>query len=194
MTAKLVYGPITENYKNALKWLARLYKEGILDPDYLSWDGDLYTKKVMENRVGLYIDNVVVFSQFMNDAKAAGMTFDYAPLKYLKYNGKSVSYNSTAKRIAQPYGSCISTKAKNPERIIKWLDYMYSEEGAMLMNWGIENESYVIKNGKPEYTDAVLNDPEYEPGIAQFKYAEPTWCGPKSATTLALLDDIGKES
>ena len=34
----------------------------------------------------------------------------------------------------------ITTAAKNPELIVRWLDYAYSDEGAMLYNFGIEGE------------------------------------------------------
>lgn len=190
----VVFGPTTENYKNALKWFAKLYKEGILDPDYLSWDGDIYTKKVMANQVGFYVDNVGVMGQFIKDSAANGTPFKFAPLGYLKYNGKRVSYNSASKRVAQHYGSVISTSAKDPVRIVKWLDYMFSEEGSKLMNWGIEGESYEVKDGKLVYTAAVTSDEQYEPAVARSRYAEPTWCGPQSGEAeLAMLDELGKE-
>ncbi len=190
----VVFGPTTENYKNALKWFAKLYKEGILDPDYLSRDGDIYTKKVMANQVGLYLDEVFVISQFNMDSAASGTPTDFEPLGYLKYNGKRVSYNSTTKRVAQQYGSVISSKAKDPARIIKWLDYMFGDEGSRLMNWGIEGESYEMKDGKLAYTAAVTNDPQYESSVARSQYAEPTWCGPQSGEAeLAMLNDAGKK-
>lgn len=190
----VVFGPTTENYKNALKWFNKLYKEGILDPDYNSWDGEIYTKKVMNNQVGFYVDNVGVMGQFRKDSQANGTLFDYQPLGYLKYNGKRASYNSTSKRVAQQYGSCISAKAKDPVRIVKWLDYMFSEEGSKLMNWGIEGESYEMKDGKPAYTAAVVANDKYEPSVARSQYAEPTWCGPQSGEAeLAMLDDLGKK-
>ena len=48
----------------------------------------------------------------------------------------------------------------DPVLAVKLMDYFYSEEGADLLNWGIEGESYTITDGKKTYTDAVLNDPD----------------------------------
>ncbi len=54
------------------------------------------------------------------------------------------------------------------EEICRWLDYLYSEEGALLMNYGIEGESYEMVDGKP-----VLNIDWFEncpsmPGASNF--------------------------
>lgn len=51
----------------------------------------------------------------------------------------------------------IPTGAKAPlDRILEMFDYLYSEEGIRLFGYGIENETYVMQNGKPVYTDVIL--------------------------------------
>src|SRR5690606_21088359 len=55
----------------------------------------------------------------------------------------------------------ISKDAKNPEIVIKWLDYIYaSEEGSRLLQYGVEGLSYEMVNGEPEFTDFVKNNPD----------------------------------
>ena len=46
------------------------------------------------------------------------------------------------------YGVGITTNAKDPVRAIKFLDYLASEEGQVLTNWGIEGKQYNVVDGK----------------------------------------------
>ena len=42
---------------------------------------------------------------------------------------------------------------------MRLLDYNYGPEGNVLMNFGIEGISYKMVNGKPTYTEAIMNSP-----------------------------------
>lgn len=56
----------------------------------------------------------------------------------------------------------ITKDAKNPELAMKWLDYIFaSDEGKMLFNFGVEDVSYKMVNGKPEFTDLILKNETY---------------------------------
>jgi hypothetical protein len=49
------------------------------------------------------------------------------------------------------------------EKIARWLDYRFSKEGALLLNYGIEGETFEYVDGKPVFNDRILKDPN---GIA----------------------------
>ena len=49
--------------------------------------------------------------------------------------------------------TAISAKAKDAELIVQYFDYLSSPEGKLLTQYGIEGESYVMKDGKPHFTD-----------------------------------------
>jgi putative aldouronate transport system substrate-binding protein len=55
----------------------------------------------------------------------------------------------------------VSTSCPNEklETTLRWLDYGYTEEGFTYWNFGKEDVSYTMKNGKPVYTDLVTKDP-----------------------------------
>lgn len=54
------------------------------------------------------------------------------------------------------FGIGITTACKNIEAALKYLDYGYSEEGIMLNNFGLENETYVIDaDGNIQWTEAI---------------------------------------
>ncbi|TLS38378.1 DUF3502 domain-containing protein [Pseudalkalibacillus caeni] len=192
---KVTYGPATDKYKKALKWFNKLYEEGLLDKDYLTNDGDIYDKKLVDGQSAGFIDNSDSMARIMKMAEEAGNPFKFTPIPYLEYNGKPTSLNSTAKRIAQPYGLGISAKTENPEKLIEYLDYGFSKEGQEFFNWGIEGETFKEKEGEKVFTDKIMNDKENVPGLAMTKYVNPWWITVSSVeASKAVLNDLGKEA
>lgn len=180
----VLFGPMTDNYKEWLKYMNRLYEDGILDPDYFSWDSDIYMKKVQEDRVGMYVDNPAVFGTMMKDGEANGLTMNYVPMEYL--GGKNLS--SAARRYVQPYGVAVSASCADVGRFLQYFDFFFTQAGNDLLNWGVEGVSYTVTDGKKAYTEAVLQNETYEPNAALSQYAHPTFVGVQSAeAALALL-------
>ena len=176
----VLYGPTTENYKAWLTFMNKLYAEGILDPDYFSWDSDIYMKKAQENRVSAYCDNPGVFGTIMKDGASNGITMNYVPMGYLQYNGKSLNLSSATRRYVQPYGIAVATSCKDVGRFLQYLDFFFTPAGNDLLNWGVEGVSYTVANGEKQYTDKVLNDPNYEATTALSQFALPTFVGIQS--------------
>jgi len=48
----------------------------------------------------------------------------------------------------QDRGAGISINCKNPERLVKFMDAMLSDEWQKILNWGIEGEDYYVENGR----------------------------------------------
>ena len=64
----------------------------------------------------------------------------------------------------------ISTNCENPEAIIHALDYLFTEEGAILSSYGIEGISFEYEDGKPQLTDLLLKNPDGMPAKAAIGY------------------------
>lgn len=82
----------------------------------------------------------------------------------------------------------ISTDSKNVELCMQFYNYLFTEEGNMIRNYGILGESYVIgENGKPEYTELITNNPDGHSmdGMAR-SYALINWPGIHSNDQLAM--------
>lgn len=60
--------------------------------------------------------------------------------------------------------TCISKNCRYPERALKLLEFLYSDEGQVLSNFGIEGESYYIDetDGKYYYTNEYYAMEDYE--------------------------------
>ncbi|REE57573.1 carbohydrate ABC transporter substrate-binding protein (CUT1 family) [Paenibacillus taihuensis] len=189
---KVVYGPTSDRYKEALKWFNKLYKEGLLDKDYLTGETDIYNKHIADGQAAGLIDNTDAEGTAAKMAADAGNPFKFVGIPYMQYNGKSVSLNSTAKRVAQPYGLAITSTAKDPAGIVAYLDYGFSDEGKTLFNWGIEGDTFEVKDGKKVYTDKIMKAADNVPGVEMTKYVNPWWITVTDADSAkALLDADG---
>jgi len=49
----------------------------------------------------------------------------------------------------------LSAQTKNADAILRFLDYVNSEEGLLFTYWGIEGTHYTMENGKPKWIPAV---------------------------------------
>ena len=71
----------------------------------------------------------------------------------------------------------ITTACKDPKTAAKWADYMYTEDGKILKNFGIEGDTYTKEGDQYLYTDKILKN---EKGLSiseamqlNFRSAEP---------------------
>ena len=54
----------------------------------------------------------------------------------------------------------VCTSCDDPETALEWLDYHFSEDGSILCQYGIEGEGLEYKDGKPNYSDLISNNPD----------------------------------
>lgn len=176
---KVKYGPVEPQFKEFLATMAKWYKEGLIDKDYATTDAKLKDAKVTNNQLGVitaYAGSGI--GRYIPLARQNNASFTLAGIPYpsAKEGQKALGQYS------YPFsgiGAAVTTSAKNPEQIVKWLDYKYGEEGHMLFNFGIEGESYKMDNGYPKYTDVILNNPDKLPiAQAMAKYFQASYSGP----------------
>ena len=72
-------------------------------------------------------------------------------------------------------GVCISAGCEDVETVLKALNYLYTDDGSFLSNYGQEGESYTLVNGAPEYTDIVMNNPNVAQRFALAYYTNPVF-------------------
>lgn len=172
------YGPIQPQFKEYLTTMAKWYKEGLIDKDYATTDGKLKDAKVTSNQLGAFTGYAGSGVGKYIDLMKADKSFKLvgAPYPSLASGGKPIGQYSFP---FSGIGAAISSNAKNPEQIVKWLDYKYGAEGHLLFNFGIEGVSYKMENGQPKYTDLILKNPDNLPiAQAMAKYFIAAWSGP----------------
>lgn len=131
------------------RWLNHMNDIGLLDKESFVQKYDQYKAKVASGRVIGLIDQDWDYAEAENALKAEGkfeQTYANFPVT-LDETYKDASFMGTG--YLASYGIGITVDAKDPVRIIKFLDYLASEEGQILVNWGIEGKHYTVdENGK----------------------------------------------
>jgi putative aldouronate transport system substrate-binding protein len=148
------YGQAHPEFKPVLEFLNKLYKEKLLDPDYAVNTGDQMKEKLASGKSLFYWDNNSFGVNFNEALKAVDpkAKFDLLPLME-NAQGKKRGYMYVKDWL---HHFVISAKAKEPEKIVKFLDWMYSTEGTRMMNYGIEGVHYTMVNGQPVMKDEVI--------------------------------------
>ncbi|WP_068268030.1 extracellular solute-binding protein [Caviibacter abscessus] len=151
------YGPAQEEYKDAMIQLAKWYKEGLIDKEVFT-RGMTSRDYMLSNNLGGYTNDWFASTGAYNGKLADKIPgFDFSVILPLVYKGNN---KTTFSRSTHLGGWGISSSAKNPEELIKYFDFWFSEEGRRLWNYGIEGEDYTLVDGKPIFTDKILKDSE----------------------------------
>lgn len=149
----LGYSPAEPGYKEYLKFMNRLYEEGLLDPDFMVQDAATVDSKILMNKTGatIYmtpIGNLGRQAKAENPESTLNMVGVANPVKE---EGQQLRYFQ-ASYPNRGEGAAITTSCKDVKTAVQLLDYLWSEECDRLINWGIEGVSYEMKDGWPEYT------------------------------------------
>lgn len=176
---KVKYGPIEPQFKEYLALMAKWYKEGLIDKDYATTDGKLKDAKITNSQLGAFTGYAGSgVGRYIDLAKPTTPSFDLVGTQYPTLNGSGKAIGSYSFPFSG-VGAAITPSAKNPEQIVKWLDFKYGQEGHMLFNFGIEGQSYKMENGYPKYTDIIMNNPDKLPvAQAMAKFFLASFSGP----------------
>ncbi len=144
------FGPFMPEFKEAVAYLHKLYKEKILDPDYTTATSQIWQEKLSSGKSLYYQDNTgfgAGFNETMK-GKEPGAKFDMLDPLAGGPNGVKREQLYQLDHLSESY--VISSKVKNPDAIIAYIDWLYSEEGIRLTNWGVDGEHYKMNGDKPE--------------------------------------------
>ncbi|MCL2833583.1 MAG: hypothetical protein FWD78_10475 [Treponema sp.] len=144
---------ITDNFRQQLEWLNKLYNNGYLDPEMFTQDIPTFTAKGEQDLIGSFFANgspEIIGAKNMDDFITA------PPPK--GPSGKAV-FNNTGPTFS--IGSfVISRQNKFPAETMRWVDYYYGYEGTLLIWLGEEGVSYVKNSdGSLSITDLIRNNP-----------------------------------
>lgn len=152
-----VYGTAKPAFKEALTYLNKLYNEKLLDPDFAVNTQQKWAEKMSSGKAFFYFDNntfAVNYNQALQQQNKEAR-IDLIP--YLKNSQGKVRGFAYPKAgwISELYA--VSSKVKDPAGVVKFYDWLYSEEGTQVTNFGLLGETYELVNGKPKMLATVLD-------------------------------------
>lgn len=138
---KVEFVPSQEKYKEGLAWIAGLYEEGLIDQAAFTQPADQYKQMGMSTDAAIGVGaggSPLAFTQMGSERMG-----EYAALPPLTGpDGTSLTaYNP----IGLTQGAFAITNAnKHPIESIKWIDYLFSEEGTRRANEGREGVEWIV--------------------------------------------------
>ena len=145
---------LSPRYKEYLDEMRKWYAEGLLDPDFLAVDSNTFQAKATSGQVGSWFGSETAhFATYAGIMKETVPEAELAPLHWpLDADGNSYTAQPAVNMICNGKGIAISTKCKDIEAAMRYLDYIYSEDGIRLVNYGIEGVHYTpVGDDKIEY-------------------------------------------
>jgi len=171
-------------FRDYITRMNRWFREGLLDPDYgTALGGDIFNARVTGDHSGAAMGNIGgAIGVFMN-AMADHPTFDLRPISVPVLNpGDPVRFGHADNPFPGSHSVAITSGARDRgvvEYAARLLDFGYSPQGYLLMNFGVEGDTYTMVNGVPTYTERVTNDPRGIPlaqsiaSVARASYGGP---------------------
>ncbi|GIP46240.1 sugar ABC transporter permease [Paenibacillus sp. J45TS6] len=164
------YGPIEPGFKEYLATMNKWYNEGLLDKDFATTDAKMTDAKITGNQVGstvMFLNGGI--GKYMDLMKVSQPDFQIVGSPYPTLNsGEQPVFGHMDNPVTGIFAG-ITGSNQNVVETVKFLDYLYSDEGRLTMNFGKEGETYKLVDGEPQYTDVVLKNPDGLPISQAFR-------------------------
>lgn len=162
-------GAISEQFRDYVRFFAKLYREGLLDPEMADpIDGDIWSQKMA---TGKAMATYAYYDQ-IGGVTAASNIEGFKLQMYPPLEGPAGAHHQPKSKTGS--GIMFPAKtAKRPdfERLVRTIDEVFfSEEGYKLWSIGVEGITYTVEDGKIKYTDEIVNAPEGIYKSMQIKY------------------------
>lgn len=151
---ELVFAPATSKQRAMLQYVAKLYKAGLIQKDFATTTEDQFNQNRQNGK------DLIDF-QWVSQIVSLEKQNPNADWAYATAFPQDSSSSKPPVMFKGPdfalYGSIFSNKLANePEkldRLLQYVDWASTEEGLLFNQMGIENLTYVMKDGIPVYKD-----------------------------------------
>lgn len=149
-----VYMPTTDEYREGIEWMHQAYVDGLIDQELFTQDESMAEAKRKNTDISL----VGVSFGWTPDAVFGPNSDEYVPLPALE-GPDGERYVMSDAAVYERREFMITTKAKEPEKLLQWADKFYTEDASIQTFYGSFGVA-VEKNDDGTYT--VLEAPEGE--------------------------------
>ena len=175
------YGPVQQGYHDYLAQITAWNEAGYLDPDFIShtaWYSDF--SMMVSGEIAIMPTIYSIYDVIDMMGKGSDPNFAVTAVDVPKlHEGDALmvgNFGGPSKVSLGGSAVCISPSCEDVPTILRWFDYLCTDEGFLLGNYGIEGASYTLVDGEPVYTDLILANPDgLTRGQAQSLYSINTY-------------------
>lgn len=169
------FGYAEEGFREYLTMINKWWEEGLIYKDYMTnTDWAAPFEDVGNGEVGIWYCQQAKIDYY--EDYAIEDSFAVAPIQDAVKKDGDISHHGIG-GLKCGSGSNnhlgLSATCKHPELAVKLVDYIFSEEGTILANYGLEGQAWNYdSNGEIRLTELILNNEEgMTPSLALYKYA-----------------------
>lgn len=167
---RYTYSKISASELEKLQYYAKLYSEGLLDPEYLSKKYEAKEQAMYTNEVGLVVatQGAVAHKYNVKNIEQNGEEAAYKILPPAK--GEEAWSFSPIDVSKESRGWAIGITSQNKEAAFEYLDFLAGPAGQTIDKLGFEGEEYTIENGHIKLTDKIgAWYPRFHESVAHFE-------------------------
>lgn len=146
--------PITDEQKELLKYMNKLYSEGLIEQNIYSIEVDQFLANGSQGRYAAmnFFNPVDYFGEEVGSRYIPGNALE-GPEGHKQYTGMVSAVRGLGH-------FSITKNNVNPEATIRWIDYFWSDEGAKMFFMGLEDETYEETDSGPELLPVITDNPD----------------------------------
>lgn len=151
-------GAISDQFKEYLRYMAKLHAEGLLDPEFVNNPNDVWATKMSTGKSSVtwaYYDQI---GGVTGNSLVEGMKLDMLPP--LKGPAGAYSQPKSVTGVGMAFPST-TTERDDFERLVETVDKMvFSPEMAQLFGQGVDGVTFDKVDGGIKYKDEYVNSPD----------------------------------
>ncbi len=154
-TKEWFFGATSDEFKELITFYNKLYEEGLLLPSFMTVDTAGWVEAMASGTSFVtydYLNRITSLTKAGSETDS-DFSINYMPPPSMGSNGEPVTTFSANGK----YGFVVSALSKNLDQILKYIDWLYTDEAMELVSWG-EDGVYADKqaDGTWKWHDDVL--------------------------------------
>lgn len=144
---KVVFVPTQDHYKEAVKYLRELWELGVMDEEYFTQEGSMYTAKLQKEGGS----QIGIFSGWTADSGAGPNTKQFVQMPTLESPWGTKNAQSIASTEYSDKELILNINCPNPEKVLRWADLFYDDLVSLQTFYGSISTGQIKDNGDGTY-------------------------------------------
>lgn len=176
-----LYDPEHPNYEMFLDSMRELYEEGILSKEFVTLEGTDFNTLGAGNTLGSFVGYAEYAKNYTISCRELDENALYQCVVPIQGPDGAQNIPARAKVSSTVYITVKALQEGKLEKILQFFDYVYSDEGIELTNYGIEGTNFEREDGKPKLKDpynegfTVARENGLIPSTIPFCFTEDTY-------------------
>ena len=155
-------------YRAFLSRLNSWYEKGYISKDFSSYKASEARSMFSAGLIGCFCEPI---GNVYSDADASGLSIVKSPYWLETPETQVHTYFPEGLEHNGGQGTVITSHCTDPVTAVKLINYLYTDAGMILTNYGVKDLSYTVdENGDYHYTDLVLKNPNYGTSVTHQLY------------------------